>query len=88
MLILACPWCGERPEGEFICLGEAVQPRPLDPSALGDAEWAAYVSDRRNIRGRHDERWWHVRGCNTMFTIGRDTVTHQVFAGPQGEAAP
>ena len=66
MLILPCPWCGERPEGEFSNLGEAGPPRPDDPSRLTDQEWADLISMRENIRGRHRERWWHVRGCGLM----------------------
>lgn len=88
MLMLPCPWCGERPEGEFTCLGEAVRRRPDDPSSMSDAEWVAYVSDRQNIRGRHQERWWHVRGCNTIFVVGRDTVTHELFHAEPDGAAP
>lgn len=88
MLMLPCPCCGKRPESEFVNLGEAIRPRPADPSALGDAEWTAYVSDRQNIRGRHDERWWHLRGCNTIFVVARDTVTHQVFDAAPDEVVP
>jgi heterotetrameric sarcosine oxidase delta subunit len=80
MLLIPCPWCGDRPEGEFVCLGEAVPPRPRDPAGLTDAEWADWLCSRRNVRGRHKERWWHVRGCNTLFAIERDTVTHEIAA--------
>jgi heterotetrameric sarcosine oxidase delta subunit len=85
MLRITCPWCGERPEGEFICLGEASPPRP-DPAALSDAEWAAYIADRANVRGLHAERWWHVRGCGRIIALTRDTVTHAIAPGP--ESAP
>lgn len=88
MLMLTCPWCGKRPEGEFVNLGEATRPRPDDPAALSEGEWTAYISDRKNIRGRHSERWWHMRGCNMIFVVERDTVTHQVFTKAAEEAAP
>lgn len=88
MLMLTCPWCGRRPEGEFVNLGEATRPRPVDPAALTDAEWTAYICDRQNIRGRHNERWWHVRGCNVVFVVARNTVTHQVFDTAADEAGP
>ena len=45
---------------------------------MDDGAWAAYIASRRNIRGRHVERWWHVRGCGTWLEIERDTVTHAV----------
>jgi heterotetrameric sarcosine oxidase delta subunit len=76
MLLISCPHCGPRPEGEFLNLGEAVQQRPRDPSALSEAEWSAYVSSRANIRGLHQERWWHMRSCGEIIVIRRDTVTH------------
>jgi heterotetrameric sarcosine oxidase delta subunit len=85
MLLLPCPWCGERPEGEFVCLGEATPPRPADPAHLSDSDWVAYVAFRQNVRGPHRERWWHSRGCGSWFVVERDTVTHAVAA--MGEAA-
>ncbi len=83
MMLFPCPWCGERAESEFICLGEAVQPRPRDPAALTDLQWAAYLCDRENRRGPHLERWWHIRGCNSFFEVVRDTATHAVSI-PEG----
>lgn len=85
MLLLPCPWCGHRPEGEFVCLGEAVAPRPRDPAALDDAGWAEYLCFRRNARGPHEERWWHRHGCNEIFVVLRDTVSHET--APAGGTA-
>jgi heterotetrameric sarcosine oxidase delta subunit len=85
MLILPCPCCGPRPEGEFICLGEAVPPRP-DPATLSDGEWVSYIANRANARGPHRERWWHMRSCGLIITVERDTVTHAVRALPKGAA--
>lgn len=82
MLQIACPWCGPRPEGEFICLGEATPPRP-DPAALSDGAWSAYVADRANVRGVQAERWWHARSCGRIIVIERDTVTHAIAASPE-----
>lgn len=78
MLLIECPWCGLRPEGEFVCAGEAHPPRPVEPSGLNDAAWADYVVMRENRRGVHDERWWHVRGCGSWLLVRRDTVTHRI----------
>jgi heterotetrameric sarcosine oxidase delta subunit len=77
MLEILCPWCGPRPESEFICLGEAGPPRP-DPAALGDRQWEAHVVGRANIRGLQTERWWHVRSCGRISAFDRDTVTHEM----------
>ena len=34
MLLIECPWCGERDQTEFSCHGEAHITRPRDPDAL------------------------------------------------------
>jgi heterotetrameric sarcosine oxidase delta subunit len=87
LLLIDCPWCGARPEGEFVCLGEETPPRPPDPGAVADDDWAAYVTVRRNVRGPHRERWWHQRCCGRIFAIERDTLTHAVAPTP-GRASP
>jgi heterotetrameric sarcosine oxidase delta subunit len=78
MLVIACPFCGRRPEGEFICLGEALPPRP-DPADLSDGAWSASIVERHNRRGPHQERWWHSRSCGRIFTVTRDTFTHAIL---------
>lgn len=80
MLLLPCPFCGPRSETEFTCFGELVPPRPVDPDALSDSDWADYVVLRRNLRGIQRERWWHGRGCGSWLVVQRDTVTHQIGA--------
>ena len=85
MLVLPCPWCGDRPEGEFVCAGEALPVRPADPSAMTDQEWVDQLCLRQNRRGPHLERWWHYRGCGTWFTIRRDTATHELGPAAPGE---
>ncbi|MBV9782444.1 MAG: sarcosine oxidase subunit delta [Acidisphaera sp.] len=75
MLLIPCPFCGPRPEIEFVYGGEAHIARPADPSALDDAAWAAFLHTRSNPRGRHAERWRHLHGCARFFNVVRDTVT-------------
>jgi sarcosine oxidase subunit delta len=75
MLLVACPYCGERPEVEFRHAGEAHIARPADPAALSDAEWADYLYNRANPRGLHVERWRHTHGCGRFFNAVRDTVS-------------
>ncbi len=79
MLPIPCPFCGVRPETEFVCAGELLARRPADPDAVGDAAWADYIVGRANTRGVHAERWWHVRGCGSWFVLRRDTVSHQLL---------
>lgn len=74
MLLIPCPHCGERPEIEFRCGGEAHIRRP-DPATASDEDWAAYLFLRRNPKGRHVERWHHLHGCGRWFNAARDTTS-------------
>jgi sarcosine oxidase subunit delta len=78
MLLIPCPWCGERDENEFVCGGEADVVRPRDPDATSDVEWTDYLFARANRRGRHRERWLHRHGCGQWVVIERDTASHAI----------
>ena len=78
MMLIKCPFCGERPETEFECGGTShIQRPPLDCS---DAEWGDYLFGRANPCGVHAERWRHTYGCSEWFNLARDTRTHCVLA--------
>jgi sarcosine oxidase subunit delta len=55
--------------------GQAHVARPADPSAVSDADWAAFLYFRDNPRGPIAERWRHTHGCGRFFNAVRDTVT-------------
>ncbi|MGI9271652.1 MAG: sarcosine oxidase subunit delta [Woeseiaceae bacterium] len=78
MLLIKCPWCGDRAETEFSYGGEAGITRPLKPDELSDAEWADYLFNRKNPRGAHDELWNHAQGCRRWFEAERDTVSYRI----------
>ena len=78
MLLIPCPWCGPRDESEFAYSGEAHIVRPSDPFALSDEEWADYLFNRKNPRGRHLEQWCHSAGCRRYFNAERDTVSYEI----------
>ena len=80
MLLIRCPWCGERDESEFSYGGEAGIVRPADPDSLDDAQWADYLFMRKNPRGKHTELWNHAHGCRRWFNDARDTVTYRILA--------
>jgi sarcosine oxidase subunit delta len=89
MLLIACPWCGPRPENEFRYGGQAHIARPADPSAVDDATWTAYLYLRDNPKGRHVERWRHLHGCGRFLICARDTVTDRIAATAKpNEALP
>jgi sarcosine oxidase, subunit delta len=75
MLLIACPYCGQRPEVEFSYGGQAHLVRPHAPSELSDEQWASYLYRRDNIKGIRAERWRHSHGCGRFFNALRDTTT-------------
>jgi sarcosine oxidase subunit delta len=80
MLVIHCPYCGDRPELEFSHAGQAHLVRARDPSTQTDTEWAAFLYERSNIKGVHAERWRHIRGCARFFNALRDTTTDKFVA--------
>ena len=89
MLLICCPYCGQRPEVEFSYGGEAHVARPADPTAIDDEAWAAYLYLRRNQKGMRAERWRHFYGCGRFFNLQRDTVSDVIMASYKvGEPPP
>ncbi len=88
MLLIPCPYCGERAETEFSYGGEAGISRPPEPAALSDAEWADYLFMRKNPRGAHTELWNHAQGCRRWFEVERDTVTYAIAASRELTSGP
>ena len=89
MLLIPCPYCGERPEIEFAYGGQAHIDRPILPGELDDDEWAAFLYERTNAKGVHAERWRHVHGCARFFNALRDTRNDGFLATyKSGEAMP
>ncbi|MEN3793281.1 sarcosine oxidase subunit delta [Fulvimarina sp. MAC3] len=80
MLLIRCPYCGNRPETEFHGGGEAHIERPENPSEMTDQDWAEFLYYRTNPKGMHAERWQHRHGCGRWFNALRDTVTDQFAA--------
>jgi sarcosine oxidase, subunit delta len=80
MLLINCPYCGERPEIEFVHGGQAHIARAARPAELSDEEWASFLYVRDNVRGIHAERWRHTHGCARFFNALRDTTTDHFIA--------
>ena len=76
MLRIACPFCGSRDEVEFRYRGDAGRGRPA-PEA-GEEAFAAYVYERDNPAGWHQEWWQHVAGCRRVLRVERHTLTHEI----------
>lgn len=89
MLVVKCPWCGEREQTEFSYGGEAHIARPLKPEGISDEEWGAYIYTRQNTKGVMAERWIHTQGCGRWFNAIRHTVTDVFWDSyKMGEDAP
>lgn len=89
MLLIPCPWCGERDETEFAYGGEAHIARPKSPESLTDAAWADYLYMRKNPKGPHFERWFHANGCRRWFNVARNTATNRITGSYRmGEPPP
>ena len=73
MLLIRCPWCGERDEVEFSYGGQAQIAYPPEPSATSDEEWSQFLFVRDNPKGLFQERWVHTHGCRRWFELERDT---------------
>ncbi len=80
MLLIACPYCGERPELEFAHGGQAHIARPARPSDAGENEWTRFLYMRENTKGLYAERWRHSHGCGKFFNAVRDTTTDHFVA--------
>jgi sarcosine oxidase subunit delta len=78
MMLITCPWCGPRAQSEFTYGGDASLTRPAADAP--EAEWFAYVYQRDNPKGPHDELWLHSAGCRSWLKVRRDTRTHDILA--------
>ena len=89
MLLIDCPYCGERPELEFVNAGEAHLLRPKRAEEVSDDDWAGFLFRRQNPKGVHTERWRHIHGCAKFFNALRDTRSDKFIATYKiGEPAP
>jgi heterotetrameric sarcosine oxidase delta subunit len=80
MLLICCPWCGDREETEFGYGGQAHIAYPADPESVNDEDWAQYLFFRANPKGPFCERWVHSAGCRRWFNAIRDTVTNEFIS--------
>jgi sarcosine oxidase subunit delta len=74
MLLVRCPWCGERDVVEFSYGGQAQIAYPADPIATSDQEWSQFLFVRDNPKGLFHERWVHTHGCRRWFELERNTA--------------
>ena len=77
MLLIDCPYCGERDESEFSYGGRCIVYPPLDSSTTrGDWHRAIHLHDgSQNVI---NEYWYHEFGCEQWIGIKRDIESHEI----------
>ena len=89
MLLIRCPYCGERPESEFRHGGDAHIARPTNMADITDEEFQEFFFLRDNPKGLIFERWRHIHGCGRFFNAARDTVSDKfLMSYKAGEPKP
>jgi len=88
MLLITCPWCGERAQVEFSYGGDATVERPDNPAAIELSTWLDHIYLRDNPRGLHLEWWHHSAGCRQWFKVHRDTHTHKIHSSSPASPNP
>ncbi len=83
MLLIPCPHCGPRDEGEFTYGGPKSRLPALDLTA-DTQDWHRALHVGRNARGPLTEIWYHSSGCETWIEVTRDTATHQILNKAKG----
>ena len=76
-MIITCPYCGPRDVSEFTYQGDGNRTRPA-PASSDQAAWNAYVYERLNPAGDHNEIWQHAGGCRAHLAVVRNTLTHKI----------
>ena len=79
MLYIKFPYCGMRPQNEFMYGGDATVKRPELNKEVSDKERDTYVYFRKSPTGKHTELWLHNSGCRQWIKVERDTATHEIF---------
>jgi sarcosine oxidase subunit delta len=77
MLLIPCPHCGPRDEGEFD-YGGPLRPLPPMDWSTDATGWHRALHLPSNPRGPIRELWYHRSGCEAWVEVTRDTVTHDI----------
>lgn len=83
-MIIPHPLLGPRDAREFVYQGDASLLWRPDPTGSTDrtealATMTAYVYDRTNPAGQHQELWYHEQGDRSWLVVTRNTVTHEIL---------
>ncbi|WP_166418286.1 sarcosine oxidase subunit delta [Cochlodiniinecator piscidefendens] len=76
MLLIPCPHCGLRDEGEFTYGGPA---RTLPALDQDTQVWRDAFFAGQKPPGPMTELWYHTSGCESWIEVTRDTATHDIL---------
>lgn len=82
-MLIPCPFCGERDNGEFVVRAEAREAPALDASSEAHN---AYLFARVSPRGVTHEYWYHAQGCRSWLIVVRDLRTHAIKSAKLAKA--
>ena len=77
MLLIPCPYCGERDESEFSYGGSSRDYPTLDEDhSIDDWYKSVYLPklDQNTLR----EYWYHNAGCEQWVEVKRNLFTHEI----------
>ncbi|MCB2134890.1 MAG: sarcosine oxidase subunit delta [Rhodobacteraceae bacterium] len=86
MLVIPCPHCGPRDEGEFDH-GGPVRTLPALDGAASAADWQRALHLPAADPGPMRQLWFHRSGCETWVEVTRDPSTHCISAARPAGAA-
>ena len=78
MILIPCPWCGDRHESEFTHGGDASKVIPRGDLQADPEAWYQFVYERANPAGEHVEYWHHSYGCRKWIRVARNTTTNEI----------
>ncbi len=76
MLLIPCPYCGERDQSEFHYGGRAIQYPEISESA-DIQSWHQLLHQRKYSSDRIRELWYHQSGCECWFEVTRNLLSHE-----------
>lgn len=84
MLLIPCPHCGPRDEGEFAYGGPKRKMPDLD-GTHDTQTWQKALHLGHNPRGAHVELWYHSSGCETWIEVTRNPSSHEITPQTKGD---
>jgi len=83
VLLIPCPYCGERDESEFDYGGRTVDLPELNASSV---EWHKALHLHEVDKNFIDEDWFHTVGCESWIRLKRNPDSHEFLEVDESQA--